>query len=94
MRGWLHGFPPFNSKIASSLAASCEARSCSDWDGCLKANAEPRWRRKPRQCSRRLALPLDENDLWIAAAALAIGATLVSTDSDFQRVETLNATVP
>lgn len=30
--------------------------------------------------------PLDENDLWIAATALSLDATLVTTDSDFQRV--------
>ncbi|MCI0392836.1 MAG: PIN domain-containing protein [Acidobacteria bacterium] len=29
-------------------------------------------------------LALDENDLWIAATALALGATLVSRDNDFQ----------
>jgi len=33
--------------------------------------------------------PLDENDLWIAATALSVGAVLVSMDSDFQRVNTL-----
>ena len=32
---------------------------------------------------------LDENDLWIAATALALDATLVSRDSDFQQVEGL-----
>lgn len=31
-------------------------------------------------------IPLDENDLWIAATALAIGAVVVTSDSDFQRV--------
>ena len=35
-------------------------------------------------------LPLDENDLWIAATALALGTTLVSGDSDFQLIEELN----
>ena len=34
-------------------------------------------------------LPLDENDLWIAATALALGATLVSKDSDFRAVSGL-----
>ena len=38
---------------------------------------------------QRRGLPLDENDLWIAATALALGTTLVSYDSDFQPVETL-----
>lgn len=33
--------------------------------------------------------PLDENDLWIAATALALDAILVSADSDFARVERL-----
>jgi tRNA(fMet)-specific endonuclease VapC len=31
---------------------------------------------------QRLGLPLDENDLWIAATALALGATLVTRDAD------------
>jgi len=34
-------------------------------------------------------LPLDENDLWIAATALALGATLVTRDSDFQHIDGL-----
>jgi len=33
--------------------------------------------------------PLDENDLWIAAAALKLGAILVTSDTDFQRVRGL-----
>ncbi len=35
-------------------------------------------------------LSLDENDLWIAATALAIGATLVSRDTDFAGIEGLS----
>ncbi len=34
-------------------------------------------------------LMLDENDLWIAATALALGAVLVSRDSDFQQISGL-----
>ena len=30
--------------------------------------------------------PLSENDLWIAATAMALDATLVTSDSDFQRI--------
>ena len=34
-------------------------------------------------------LTLDENDLWIAATALVLGAMLISSDSDFQRIDGL-----
>jgi len=34
-------------------------------------------------------LALDENDLWIAATALSLGATLVSRDRDFVAIEGL-----
>ena len=34
-------------------------------------------------------LPLDENDLWIAATASALNATLVTRDSDFRSIEGL-----
>jgi predicted nucleic acid-binding protein len=43
---------------------------------------------------QRRGLSLDENDLWIAATALAINATLVSRDSDFQAVEGLSLVEP
>ena len=43
---------------------------------------------------QRRGLPLDENDLWIAATTLAIDATLVSRDSDFQAVEGLAVVKP
>jgi predicted nucleic acid-binding protein len=38
----------------------------------------------------RAGLSLDENDLWIAATALAAGATLVTRDSDFDGIDGLN----
>ncbi|HEY2589676.1 MAG TPA: PIN domain-containing protein, partial [Tepidisphaeraceae bacterium] len=34
-------------------------------------------------------LSLDENDLWIAAVALSLGATLVSRDSDVRGISGL-----
>jgi tRNA(fMet)-specific endonuclease VapC len=37
----------------------------------------------------RGGLVLDENDLWIAATALELGAVLVTRDSDFQRIDGL-----
>jgi tRNA(fMet)-specific endonuclease VapC len=38
---------------------------------------------------QRKGLALDENDLWIAACALSLKATLISRDGDFQRIEGL-----
>lgn len=37
-------------------------------------------------------LTLDENDLWIAATALVLGAILISRDGDFQQIEGLTVT--
>jgi tRNA(fMet)-specific endonuclease VapC len=39
--------------------------------------------------SQRKGLVLNENDLWIAATALALGAVLVSRDTEFQKVDGL-----
>lgn len=36
--------------------------------------------------TQRQGTTVDENDLWIAATALHLGAVLVTADSDFQRV--------
>ena len=38
-------------------------------------------------------LSLDENDLWVAATALALGASLVSRDSDFAAITSLSVLV-
>ena len=38
---------------------------------------------------RQKGLVLDENDLWVAATALALGATLVSRDADFAGINGL-----
>jgi tRNA(fMet)-specific endonuclease VapC len=40
------------------------------------------------ECQRR-GSPLDENDLWIAATAIALRATLVTRDAHFRRIEGL-----
>ena len=44
---------------------------------------------KVKISQQRRGIPLDENDLWMAATALALDATLVSRDSDFQTIEGL-----
>jgi predicted nucleic acid-binding protein len=38
---------------------------------------------------QRHGLTLDENDLWVAATAKALGAVLVSTDRDFAQIDGL-----
>ena len=38
---------------------------------------------------QRAGLSLDDNDLWIAATALALNATLVTRDADFTRIPQL-----
>jgi len=55
-----------------------------------EAAADNYARIKTATCAK--GLPLDENDLWIAATALALGATLVSRDSDYGAVDGLVVT--
>lgn len=43
---------------------------------------------------QRRGLALDENDLWVAATALALGATLVSRDADFASIDGLSVVAP
>jgi predicted nucleic acid-binding protein len=38
---------------------------------------------------QRIGVPMSENDLWIAATALALGAVLVTRDSDMQGIDGL-----
>ncbi len=44
---------------------------------------------KIKRSREQQGLALDENDLWIAATATVLGATLVTRDSDFGSVEGL-----
>ena len=39
-------------------------------------------------------LALDENDLWVAATALCLGATLVTRDTDFAQLDGLSIVAP
>jgi predicted nucleic acid-binding protein len=47
-----------------------------------------------KTAQERRGFPLDENDLWIAATALTMEATLVSRDRDFQAIEGLTLVDP
>ena len=47
-----------------------------------------------RTCLKEKGRPLPENDLWIAATALSLEATVVSRDSDFQEIEGLALVEP
>ena len=43
---------------------------------------------------QRLGRNLDDNDLWIAATALSLGATLVTRDADFKSIPSLRILSP
>ena len=36
---------------------------------------------------RRKGTPIPTNDIWIAAAAVSVGATVLTTDSHFQKIQ-------
>ena len=42
---------------------------------------------------RRAGTPIPTNDIWIAAAALQVGAELITFDGDFDRIAGLDARV-
>lgn len=43
-----------------------------------------------KRAREQRGLSLDENDLWIAATAIAVGATLVTRDRDFASIDGLS----
>ena len=47
-----------------------------------------------RTGQQRLGRTLDENDLWIAATAMSLGATLVRRDDDFNSIPALRVLSP
>ena len=47
-----------------------------------------------KRARRKRGLPLDENDLWVAATALALGAILVTRDGDFAGIDGLIVVAP
>ncbi|PDW02362.1 type II toxin-antitoxin system VapC family toxin [Candidatus Viridilinea mediisalina] len=62
----------------------------ADWYGTIKARLIDRFGPKERAKRRNTTLAqigITDNDLWIAACAKRHGATLVSADRDFQRIQ-------
>jgi len=55
----------------------------------IPERAADQYARIKRETERK-GTRLDENDLWIAATALSLRATLITTDSDFRRVTQLD----
>lgn len=43
-----------------------------------------------KRVADRAGVALDENDLWIAAFAHSLGATLVTSDRDFERLDLIH----
>ena len=71
---------------ARKLFAAIPCESISPAAGDVYANI--------KVSQQRRGLSLDENDLWMAATALALSAILVSRDSDFQVIEGLSVVAP
>jgi predicted nucleic acid-binding protein len=61
-------------------AVPCEPipGTAGDWYAAIKLSQQQK------------GLALDENDLWIAATARALGAVLVTRDSDFRKINDLS----
>jgi predicted nucleic acid-binding protein len=72
------------TKQAAPLFASMACQPIPEAAGDAYANI--------KRTRERQGLRLDENDLWIAATASAVGATLVTRDRDFTSVEGLATT--
>ena len=54
----------------------------------IPAGAAEHYARMKLMC-QRAGVSLDENDFWIAATAMSIGAHLVTRDYDFRRIDGL-----
>jgi predicted nucleic acid-binding protein len=72
------------TKQAAPLFASMACQPVPEAAGDAYANI--------KRTREQQGLRLDENDLWIAATASAVGATLVTRDRDFTSVEGLATT--
>jgi len=72
------------AKQAAPLFASIVCQPVPESAGDAYANI--------KRTREQQGLRLDENDLWIAATASTLGATLVTRDSDFSSVEGLATT--
>jgi predicted nucleic acid-binding protein len=62
------------TRVFASIVCEPVTADAATWYAAVKAARE------------RAGLALDENDLWIAATALSLGAVLVSRDSDFRQI--------
>ena len=69
-------------KLFDALPCETVPRAAADFYAAVKLDRQSR------------GLSLDENDLWVAATALAIGATLVSRDKDFEGIQGLAVIAP
>jgi len=72
-------------RILEAKAANLFASTPSEPIAEMAADLYARVKRE----TERKGMPLDENDLWIAATAPWLGAILVTTDEDFQRIDGL-----
>ncbi|NLX99257.1 MAG: type II toxin-antitoxin system VapC family toxin [Rhodopirellula sp.] len=81
--------PP--GKRRSNLEVKAEQILAAVYCEPVPQTAADQYARIKSDCQTK-GIPLDENDLWIAATAIAIGATVVSRDSDYRAVQGLSVT--
>ncbi|MGI2909149.1 PIN domain-containing protein [Tolypothrix sp. VBCCA 56010] len=88
---------PTVATVLHKLAICCIYRVTEDIAtiyGQLKATLMKQFGSKEKTKRRKTKiteLGFDENDLWIAAIALQHNLTIVSADSDFQRIQQVKA---
>jgi predicted nucleic acid-binding protein len=66
------------SKLFAAIPCEPIPETADDWYATIKLSRQQK------------GLALDENDLWIAATARALGAMLVTRDSNFRKIDDLS----